>query len=53
MVSSVLYSKTAIEVNIKIIRIFTKLREYALTHKEILLQLTKLENEVKKQQERH
>lgn len=26
---------------------FTKLREYALTHKEILLQLAKLEKEVK------
>lgn len=47
MLSSVLNSKTAIEVNIRIIRVFTKLREYALTHKEILLQLSKLEKEVK------
>ncbi|ANI89516.1 DNA-binding protein [Arachidicoccus ginsenosidimutans] len=47
MLSSVLNSKTAIEVNIRIIRVFTKLREYALTHKEILLQLAKLEKEVK------
>ena len=46
MLSSVLNSKTAIEVNIRIIRVFTKLREYALTHKEILLQLAKLEKEV-------
>ena len=46
MLSSVLNSKTAIEVNIRIIRVFTKLREYALTHKEILLQLSKLEKEV-------
>ena len=47
MLSSVLNSKTAIEVNIRIIRVFTKLREYALTHKEILIQLAKLEKEVK------
>ena|SRR6218665_345745 len=47
MLSSILNSKTAIEVNIRIIRVFTRLREYALTHKEILIQLSKLEREVK------
>ena len=47
MLSSILNSKTAIEVNIRIIRVFTKMREYALTHKEILFQLAKLEKEVK------
>jgi hypothetical protein len=47
MLSSILNSDTAIEVNIRIIRVFTKMREYALTHKEILLQLAKLEKEVK------
>ena len=47
MLSSILNSDVAIEVNIRIIRVFTKLREYALTHKEILLQLSKLEKEVK------
>jgi hypothetical protein len=47
MLSSILNSKTAIEVNIRIIRVFTKMKEYALTHKEILLQLAKLEKEVK------
>jgi hypothetical protein len=47
MLSSILNSDVAIEVNIRIIRVFTKLREYALTHKEILLQLAKLEKEVK------
>lgn len=47
MLSGVLNSKVAIEVNIRIIRVFTKLREYTLTHKEILLQLAKLEKEVK------
>ena len=47
MLSSILNSKTAIEVNIRIIRVFTKMREYTLTHKEILLQLSKLEKGVK------
>lgn len=47
MLSSVLNSDTAIEVNIRIIRVFTKLREYTLTHTEILMQLAKLEKEVK------
>jgi len=47
MLSSILNSKTAIEVNIRIIRVFTRLREYTLTHKEILIQLAKLEKEVK------
>jgi phage regulator Rha-like protein len=47
MLSSVLNSKTAIEVNIRIIRVFTRLREYTLTHKDILLQLSRLEKEVK------
>ena len=46
MLSSILNSDTAIEVNIGIIRVFTKLREFALTNKEILIQLAKLEKEV-------
>jgi hypothetical protein len=46
MLSSILNSNTAIEVNIRIIRVFMKLREYALTHKEILLQLSQLEKKV-------
>jgi hypothetical protein len=47
MLSSVLNSDIAIEVNIRIIRVFTKLREYSLTHKDILIQLAKLEKEVR------
>ncbi|MEO6671043.1 MAG: ORF6N domain-containing protein [Ferruginibacter sp.] len=47
MLSSILNSDIAIEVNIRIIRVFTRLREYALTHKDILLQLAKLEKESK------
>ncbi|MFZ1527459.1 MAG: ORF6N domain-containing protein [Ferruginibacter sp.] len=46
MLSSVLNSETAIEVNIRIIRVFTKMRAFVLTHKEILMQLAKLEKEV-------
>ena len=46
MLSSVLNSDRAIEVNIRIIRIFTKLREILLTHKDILLKLEKIENEL-------
>jgi hypothetical protein len=47
MLSSILNSQTAIEVNIRIIRVFTRLREHALTHKEVLRQLALLEKEVK------
>ncbi len=47
MLSSILNSKIAIDVNIRIIRVFTRLREYALTHKDILVQLAQLEKEVK------
>lgn len=43
MLSSVLNSDNAIEVNIRIIRIFTKMREMLLTHKDILLKLEVLE----------
>jgi len=47
MLSCILNSKTAIEVNLRVIRVFVKMREYALTHKEILLHLAKLEKEIK------
>jgi len=46
MLSSVLNSDTAVEVNIRIIRIFTKFREMLLTHKDILLKLEQLEKQV-------
>ena len=46
MLSCILNSNTAIEVNIRVVRVFVKMREYALTHKEILLKLAKLEKEV-------
>jgi hypothetical protein len=48
MLSSVLTSATAVEVNIRIIRIFTRLREMLSTNKDILLKLEKLEQQVTK-----
>lgn len=51
MLSCILNSERAIEVNILIIRIFTKLREMLLTHKDILLKLEQLEKRILKQDE--
>jgi len=46
MLASVLNSDRAIEVNIQIVRIFTQLKELLGTHKDILLQLQKVENKL-------
>ncbi|HMK27647.1 MAG TPA: ORF6N domain-containing protein [Chitinophagaceae bacterium] len=46
MLASVLNSERAIEVNIQIVRVFTKMRELLLTHKDILLQLEKIEKKL-------
>jgi len=46
MLSSVLNSETAIRVNIQIIRVFTRMRELLLTHKDILQQLEKMEKKL-------
>jgi hypothetical protein len=46
MLSSVLNSPTAIEVNIQIIRVFSKMRELLLTHKDILLKLEQVEKKM-------
>jgi len=46
MLSGVLNSPTAIQVNIRIMRVYAKLREMVLTHKDILLKLEQLENTV-------
>ena len=51
MLSSILKSESAIEVNIRIIRVFTKLREMLLTHKDILLKLDQLERKAINQDE--
>ena len=46
MLASVLNSERAIEVNIQIVRVFAKIRELLLTHKDILLQLEKIEKKL-------
>ncbi|MDQ3190949.1 MAG: ORF6N domain-containing protein [Bacteroidota bacterium] len=51
MLSSVLKSETAIEVNIQIIRIFTRIRELIVNEKDVLLKLEKLEIEMIKNDE--
>jgi len=43
MLSSVLNSETAIDVNIQIIRIFTRIRELLITHADILIKIEQLE----------
>jgi len=45
MLSSIINSDRAISVNIYIIRIFTRMRELLLTHKDILLKLEQLEQQ--------
>ncbi|MCG2724862.1 MAG: ORF6N domain-containing protein [Elusimicrobia bacterium] len=51
MLSSVLNSKRAIQVNIQIMRVFIKLKEIVSTNKEILNKLTQLENKYEKHDE--
>lgn len=46
MLSSVLNSETAIDVNIQIIRIFSKIREIVSSNRDILLKLEQMENKL-------
>jgi ORF6N domain len=46
MLSNVLKSGRAIEMSIKIIDVFVKLREMLLTHKDILLKLEQMERKI-------
>ncbi len=46
MLANVLKSEQAIQVSIKIIELFVKLREMLSTHKDILIQLDKIEKKV-------
>ena len=48
MLSSVLNSEKAIQVNIAIMRAFVRLREFIATHKELAQQLKELERKVNK-----
>ncbi len=50
MLSSVLKSETAIEVNIQIIRIFTRIREILISQKDILPKLELLEKKIQLQE---
>lgn len=49
MLSCVLNSKRAIAVNIQVIRVFAKMRELLLTHKDILVKLEQIEKTLLKQ----
>lgn len=52
MLSSVLNSSVAINVNIQIIRVFTKMREMLLTHKDLLLEMEEIRKKVSGQDEK-
>lgn len=47
MLATVLKSKVATEVTINIMRTFTKLREFALTYKDIVIELKNLKDDLK------
>jgi phage regulator Rha-like protein len=49
MLSSVLNSDRAIKVNIQIVRIFTRMRQKLLTHKDLLLKVGQIEKRLEKQ----
>jgi hypothetical protein len=51
MLSSVLNSERAIQVNIAIMRVFVRLREIVATHKELALKLAKLEERLESHDE--
>jgi phage regulator Rha-like protein len=53
MLSSVLNSETAIEVNIQIIRVFTRMREFLANHAEILLKMEQFEKTLMKQNQKN
>jgi len=52
MLSSVLNSSTAIEVNIAIIRVFTRLREVQFSNKDILLKLERIRGRMMRNERR-
>ena len=47
MLSSILKSKKAIQVNIQIIRTFTKMREFTINYKDIVIELQNIKEELK------
>ncbi len=46
MLSCILNSERAVAVNIQVIRVFTRMREMLLTHKDILLKLEQIERKI-------
>ena len=52
MLSSVLKSKKAVQVNILIVRAFIKLRELLATHKDLILEIDKIKREQKGQNQK-
>ena len=52
MLSSVLNSKRAVQVNIAIVRAFIKLRELLATHKDLILEIEKIKKEQKGQNQK-
>lgn len=52
MLSCVLNSDRAIEVNIRIVRTFTKMRELILTHKDLLMEMEEIRKKVSGQDEK-
>ena len=51
MLSSVLNSERAIQVNIAIMRVFVKLKEMMITHKDLMFKLTELERKIERHDE--
>ena len=47
MLATILKSKVATEVTINIMRTFTKIREFALTYKDIIIELKNLKDDIK------
>lgn len=52
MLSSVLNSRQAIQVNIQIMRIYTRIRELLITHKDLLLLVEQVERKLVKQDQK-
>jgi hypothetical protein len=52
MLASILNSDRAIHVNIQIIRIFNKMREILITHKDLLLEIERIKNQLSDHEDR-
>lgn len=52
MLSSVLNSKQAIQVNIQIMRIYTRIREMLMAHKDVFIRVEQAENQLLKQDQK-